>query len=391
MYKRTLSLPQNLDSFFLWGPRQTGKTSLLHKVYPDAVRIDLLSSEAFIKYSREPFRLYEELSALTATGSGDKKPIRVIIDEAQKVPALLDEVHRLIETKKFAFALCGSSARKLKRGHANLLGGRALRFVLNGMTAGEIGEEFDLIRALNHGWLPSIYLSDDPKPRLRAYAMDYLKEEIANEGLVRNLPAFSSFLELAALSDAEQISYSTLARDLGISSPTVKSYFEILTDTLIAETISSYRHRPKRRIELTPKVYFFDVGVVNHLTKRSSLEPGSELFGKAFESWAFHEIKSYRDYYEPDTEISYWKLSTGTEVDFILDRMRVAIEVKASTKIHSDHLKGLRELKIDHPTVKRRMVICLEKTKRTTEDGIEIIPYQEWVLNLEEFLGKSGI
>jgi predicted AAA+ superfamily ATPase len=382
MFKRSIGFPSDFDSFFLWGPRQSGKTSILNVTYPNALRIDLLSSEEFIKYSQSPSRLYEELMALPRGKT--QTPFRIIIDEVQKVPALLDEVQRLIETKRFAFGLCGSSARKLKRGSANLLGGRALRLVLNGLTAEEIGKDFDLIRALNHGYLPSIYLSDAPKPRLRAYVTDYLKEEIAAEGLVRNLPSFSNFLELSALCDTEQLSYSSIARDLGVSSPTVKSYFDILTDTLIATTIPAYRHRPKRRIETSPKIYFFDVGVVNHLTKRPGIEPGSELFGKAFENWVFHELRSYRDYHDPDAEIFYWKLSTGVEVDFIIDRMRTAVEAKATRKIHSDHLKGLRELKIEHPSIKKRMIVCLEKNRRITDDGIEIIPYREWAFCLSE-------
>lgn len=385
MYKRTLSLPHGHASFFLWGARQTGKSSLLSATYPKAKFIDLLSSESFIRYSKNPGLLYEELMAVPV-GKDAKLPLRVVIDEVQKVPTLLDEVHRLIETKRFSFALCGSSARKLKRGHANLLGGRALRFELAGLTAEEMGKEFDLDRTLNHGTLPLIYDEKDAKPFLRAYATDYLKEEIAAEGLVRNLPVFSRFLESAALCDSETLSYSTLARDLGVSSPTIKSYFEILEDTLLTQTIAGYRARPKRRVETAPKVYFFDVGLVGMLARRGRIERKSELFGKAFENWVFHEIHTYKIYKNPDLEIAYWRLSTGVEVDFIIGKMEVAIEAKASSRIHGDHLKGLRELKADHPSIKRRIIVCLEKERRRTEDGIEIIPHDLWALNKEEFL-----
>lgn len=375
MYKRNLVLSEIRESFFLWGPRQAGKSSLLRESLPDAFWVDLLRSDTFVKYQAEPHRLREELSRWP-------KEKWVVIDEVQKAPLLLDEVHWLIENRRLRFALCGSSARKLKRGHANLLGGRALRRELLGLTAHEIGPDFNLERALNHGCLPAIYTSDSPRDKLRSYCADYLKEEIAAEGIVRNLPAFSRFLESAALTDTEQLSFSTLARDLGVSAPTVKNYFEILEDTLIGRMLPTYRLKPKRRLELTPKFYFFDVGVVAQLARRGPVTLGSELFGKAFESWFHHELRAYQAYQNPDLEISYWKTSSGIEVDFILGKMEVAIEVKGTDRVRSDHFKGLRAVTEDYRKIRRKILVCCEDRPRMTEDGIEVLPCRNFLQEL---------
>lgn len=374
MYKRTLDLSKIKTSFFLWGPRQTGKTSLLRANFPDAIWIDLLRSENFVKYQQDSSRLRQELTR--------KKPSEhswIVIDEVQKVPPLLDEVHWLIENHGYRFALCGSSARKLKRGHANLLGGRAIRRELFGLTALELGTHFDLETILNRGFIPNHYLNDDYVDRLRSYGSDYLKEEIFAEGLVRNLPAFSTFLNVASFSDTEQVEFSNIASDVGVSAPTIKSYFEILEDTLIGQFVPAFRKRPKRRIQVSPKFYFFDVGVVNSLAKRKQIEFGSELFGKAFENWVFHELRCFKAYCEPDLDISYWKLSEGREVDFVLNDLECAIEVKSSDKIVDKHLKGLRELKVEHSKVKRRLVVSTEKVSRRTQDGIEILSVQDFI------------
>ena len=203
----------------------------------------------------------------------------------QKVPALLDEVHWLHEHRKIRFALCGSSARKVRRGAANLLGGRAVRYELHGLTAAEIGKDVDLVRLLNHGYLPTHYESDRPERLLASYVGDYLKEEVAAEGLVRNLPVFSAFLNAAALSDGDLVNFANIARDCGVSGHTVKGHFGILEDTLLGRWLPAYTKRPKRRVVAAPKFYFSDVGVVNHLARRGRMQPGGELFGKAFENW----------------------------------------------------------------------------------------------------------
>jgi predicted AAA+ superfamily ATPase len=368
MFTRRLILaPSPTESFFLWGPRQTGKSTLLRATYPDAHWVDLLRSDLYRRYVERPARLREELLALPRTGL-------VVIDEIQKVPDLLDEVHLLIETRGIPFALCGSSARKVRRGHANLLGGRAIRFELHGLVSAELGDRMDLVRLLNHGYTPRHFLSEQPRRLLDAYVSDYLKEEVAAEGLVRNLPAFSGFLSAAALSDAELVNSSSIARDCGVSAPTVREYFQIMVDTLLGRWLPAFTRRPKRRQRLAPKYYFSDVGVVNHLARRGRLEPGSELFGKAFENWLHHELSAWIAYTGTPVDLSYWGLTTGAEVDFILGDMELALEAKAIARVTSDHLKGLRTLKDDHPEVRARWLVCLEDTPRRTDDGILILP-----------------
>lgn len=368
MIQRKLMLPPpGTETFFLWGPRQTGKTTLLRETYPNALWIDLLRTEEFRRYLEHPELLRSEIAYR------DTAPF-IVIDEVQKVPQILDEVHWLHENRGLHFVLCGSSARKVKRGQANLLGGRAIRRELLGLVSTELGSDWDISRMLNHGYFPRMYLSNQPRRLLNAYVADYLKEEVAAEGLVRNLPVFSEFLNVASLSDTELVNFSTIARECGVSSPTVKGHFQILVDTLLGRWLPAYRKRPKRRVIGSPKFYFSDVGVVNFLAKRGRLEPGSELYGKAFENWCFHELCAYNAYTEAFAELSYWRLASGIEVDFIVNDMHVAIEAKATRKITSDHLKGLRHFKTDHPGAKRRIIVCLERKSRLLEDGIEILP-----------------
>ena len=372
MFKRQLSLPAaGKETFFLWGPRQTGKTTLLRAYYPDALWIDLLLADEFRRYLHNPEILREQLATRPAVR-------QVVIDEVQKVPQLLDEAHWLHEHRKIRFALCGSSARKVKRGQANLLGGRAVRYELHGLTAQELGRDFNLTRLLNHGYLPNIYQSDNPRPLLNGYVADYLKEEVAAEGLVRNLPVFSEFLNVAVLSDAELVNFSTIARDCGVSSPSIKGYFKILEDTLLGRWLPAYTRRPKRRVIGAPKFYFADVGMVNHLARRGELHPKSELYGKAFENWIFHELIAHNSYSQAFAELSYWRLTSGMEVDFIVNDMELAIEAKATAKVTADHLRGLRAIKEDQRRIKQRILVCLERTSRRTEDGILILPAGEF-------------
>ena len=375
MFDRALVLPESgSETFFLWGPRQAGKSTLLRQSYPDAHRVDLLQSEVFRRYLEHPEYLRQELAAAPAPAGR-----QIIIDEIQKVPPLLDEVHWMIGNRGLHFALCGSSARKVRRGAANLLGGRAVRYELRGLTAGELGTAFDLSRMLNRGYLPRIYQAARPRRLLDAYVADYLREEVAAEGLVRNLPAFSGFLDAAALSDGEMVNFSNVARECGVSSPTAKAYFEILVDTLLGRWLSAYRRRRKRRVIGAPKFYFADVGVVNRLTRRGELVPGAQLYGKAFENWVHHELSACIEYQEWDLELTYWRLPSGVEVDFVLGDMEVAVEAKASARITRDHLRGLRTLVEEHPGVRRRIVVCLEPGARRTEDGIDILPATEFL------------
>lgn len=375
---RRLSLPRPpRESFFLWGSRQVGKSTWLGHSYPDATFIDLLDTEQQLEYRTRPALLRERLAHL-------HRGSLVVIDEVQKVPALLDEVHWLIEGERLVFALSGSSARKVRRGHANLLGGRALRLEMYGLVSAELGRDFELTRMLNHGYLPRHYLAADSgayaHPRLiKAYVQDYLKEEVLAEALIRSLPAFSAFLSAAALSDGDLVNAANIARDCAVSAPTVREYFQILVDTLLGRWVPAYAKRPKRRVISSPKFYFADVGVVNHLARRGRVEPGGELFGKAFENWICHELHAHREYTGADHDISYWRLPSGIEVDFLLTPAWVAVEAKAVDHPSSDHLRGLRELARDQPAVKRRILVCLERRARRTEDGIEILPYRRFV------------
>jgi uncharacterized protein len=393
MFKRTLHLPPaGTETFFLWGPRQTGKTTILRDTYPTALWIDLLKADEYRRYLQNPERLREEFSLTHITLTFRKvdpqarrrerpkrvAPRQVVIDEVQKVPQLLDEVHWLHEHQGVRFALCGSSARKVKRGAANLLGGRALRYELHGLTAAELGTDFVLDRVLNHGYLPRIYVSEQPQRLLNAYVADYLKEEVAAEALVRTLPVFSEFLNVAALSDAELVNFSTIARACGVSSHTIKQYFQILEDTLLGRWLPGYTKRPKRHVIAAPKFYFADVGVVNYLARRGRLQPGSELYGKAFENWVFHELSAHNAYSDAFAHLSYWRLASGIEVDFVVNDLHAAVEAKATAKVTADHLRGLRNLAQDHPRVAQRVVVCLESKPRRTEDGILILPAREF-------------
>lgn len=378
MFERRLALPApGTETFFLWGPRQTGKSTLLRTTYGDTRWVDLLKADVFRRYVTRPESLREELEA---EPPGPRQ--QIVIDEIQRVPALLDEVHWMIENRGLQFALCGSSARKVRRGAANLLGGRATRYELHGLTASELGRDFDLNRLLEHGYLPRIYESSRPQRLLESYVADYLKEEIAAEGVVRNLPVFSDFLDVAALGDGEIVNFSNIARECGVSSHTTKSHFQILEDTLLGRWLPAYRKRPKRRVIGSPKFYFVDVGVVNRLAKRGALLPGSELYGKAFENWVFHELSAFVSYRDFEGGLSYWRLASGIEVDFVLGDMQLAIEAKSSERITRDHLKGLRSLAEDHPRVGRRIVVSREPRARKTDDGIEILPAATFVKRL---------
>ena len=375
MYFRELKLPVLAKiSFFLWGPRRVGKTSLLRETYPLAPRINLLLNEEFAAYQSRPQLLRERVI--------QNNWKFVVIDEIQKVPQLLDEIHYLIEEHQVVFAMCGSSARKVRSNHANLLGGRAMRFEMTGIVSKELGENFQLHKIINRGYLPSIYDSEDFMQLQKSYCADYLKEEIFAEGLVRKLQPFSRFLEIAAIGDSEVTSFETIARDCGVSAPTVRSYFEILVDTLLGHFLPSFALRPKRRQTISPKFYFSDVGVVNFLAQRGILSPKSELFGKAFENWIHHELRAWLEYHNRPEQLTYWRLSSGAEVDFIVGDMACAIEAKSSEKIHQDHLKGLREIIEDYPTVGRRIVVSLEPISRRTEDGIEILSVPDFLAKL---------
>ncbi len=362
---RTLNLRKELEkkSCFLFGPRQTGKSWLIRHTLKEFRTYNLLDNETYLKLSRSPKRLREELRP---------KERIVIVDEIQKLPTLLDEIHLLIEEYGIHFLLTGSSARKLRRGGVNLLGGRARIRYLHPFTYAELGNEFDLMRAVNHGLLAPIYFSEDPQGDLEAYVGTYLKEEIAAEGLTRNVPAFSRFLEVAALCNGKLINYAKISNDAQVARSTVQEYFQILKDTLLAWEVSAWQKSRKRRPITTPKSYFFDPGVVRFLQNRNLLKKGSPEFGEALEAYLFHELKAYTNYRSAG-DVCYWRSASGFEVDFIVADT-TAVEVKASKTIGSQDLKGLRALE-EEKGLKHHIVVSLEETPRTV-NKIRILPWQ---------------
>ncbi len=371
-----LKLPPR-TSAFLWGPRRVGKSFWIRQSFPDAALIDLLKSDVFQEYASRPALLRERFAG--------KRGV-VVIDEVQKVPALLDEVHWLIENTRLSFLLSGSSARKLRRGHANLLAGRARRRQLVPFIRREVGE-FDLERAMTTGFLPPHFFSREPSEELRAYVGDYLREEIAAEALVQNLPAFSEFLRVAALTSSELINYTNVARETGVSAKVVRTYFDILEDTYLGFRIPPWRRAKQRRLIETEKFYLFDVGVANHLARRTP-RLGSPDFGKSFEHYVLMELRGYQVYRQPDLEIAFWRTAAGQEVDFVLGDMRVAIEVKAGKRVHDGDLRGLRTL-AEESRVRRRLVVCLEDEPRRLSDGIEVVPWRQFLERLWD--GDLGV
>ncbi|HCU24680.1 MAG TPA: AAA family ATPase, partial [Deltaproteobacteria bacterium] len=306
---------------FLWGPRQVGKSTLLQQQFPKAKFYDLLNTEKKTQFLLEPSRLRQEILS--------QKPRQVVLDEIQKVPALLDEVHWCVENTATQFILCGSSARKLKRGAANLLGGRAWRFELFPLTSQELRKDFDLLRALNHGLLPHHYLMDRPERSLSAYVLDYLAEEIQAEALVRNVPSFARFLQAATLTHGHLLNYANVARDCGVSPKTVREYYQILEDTLLGHSLEPWRRSRQRRLIETSKFYFFDVGLVRALTGMRKIQEGTEEFGRQFEHFLIEEIRAYLSYREIHLPLSFWRTSTQLEVDLIVGDMESAIEFKS--------------------------------------------------------------
>ena len=370
MYRRILDLTRLLEkkSFFLFGPRGTGKTTLVRHTLTDVTMIDLLEIRTYREYLRNPSILSEQIT----------KPV-VVIDEVQKLPEILDEVHRLIERKRLTFLLTGSSARKLKRGGANLLAGRAWWAELFPLTSREI-PDFDLLTYLNRGGLPYIYPSDDYFEEQRAYAALYLKEEIQNEALTRKIAHFSEFLDLIALSNGEEISYQSVAGDCGVSANSIKNYIQILEDTLLAFQLKAFTKTRKRKAISRSKLYLFDVGITNSLTNRGEIRPASELFGKTFEHFIVLEVRAFLSYARKNVEMYYWRSTSRFEVDLILAD-RWAIEIKGTTSITDKHLKGLRALK-EEGNILNFAVVSLDQNERKTADDITVFPWKIFLQRL---------
>jgi len=368
--KRLVDLNVLLDkkSHFLLGPRQTGKTFLIHRTLKNVRVYDLLDSEIYLALSRNPGRISEELQPQDRI---------VVIDEIQRLPELLNEVHRLIETRGIRFLLTGSSARKLRRGGINLLGGRARTKYLHPLTYKELNGHFDLFLAIERGLIPSIYFSDDPRADLQAYAGAYLQQEILAEGATRNIPAFSRFLRVAAFCNATIVNFTNVANDAQVARTTVYEYFEILKDTLILYELPAWRKSKKRKPLASSKYYFFDVGAVAVLQERK-FRAGTPEFGEAFETYLMHELKSYSDYISGE-QLSYWRSTSGFEVDFIIGD-HTALEVNAKKNLSPNDIKSLRML-AEEGKLKRYICVSMEPRMRKV-DNIVILPYREFLESL---------
>lgn len=386
-YQRYLKmkLPKGQSTFF-WGARKTGKSFYLKRHFPQSVYYDLLQTDQYFRFLKEPHLLREEVLALNK----EALSYPIIVDEIQKIPPLLDEVHWLIENSNAYFILCGSSARKLKRQGVNLLGGRAWRYEFYPLIYPEI-TNFDLLRALNYGLIPSHYLASNWQKTLQAYIYDYLEEEIKAEGLARNLASFAQFLDVAAFSNGETLNYSNIARDCGIDSKCVKEYYQILTDTLLGYPLLPYSDRWKREnLVATPKFYFFDVGVVTRLLKREIPELKGTDAGRAFEHYLLMELWAYRGLNDKEFDITFWRTNTGLEVDFVLGKGEIAIEVKIGDSVKSADIHGLIAFQKAYQP-KRAIVVNTSPRPRkmTLSDGntIDVIP---WNIFLDE-LWKGNI
>ena len=363
------------DSMFLWGPRQTGKSTLLKQLFPDAPYYDLLKSEVYALYKMKPSRLRDECMMM-------EEGEIVIIDEVQKIPELLDEVHWLMVNRGIHFILCGSSARKLKRSGANLLGGRAIRKTLHPLVSAEI-PDFDIDKAVNVGMLPRHYLASSPAKRIQAYVGDYLQQEVIAEALVRNLDSFTRFMEVAAISDGEMVNYTKIASECGVSSKTVKEYFVILQETLLGYMLPAYTKTVKRRVQVAPKFYYFDVGITNYLLHRDPLRRGTAEYGHAFEHLIVQEVMAYMDYSESMKGLSFWHTQNNAyEVDLVVGNAEVALEIKSSNNVTTSHLKGLKAFGEEHPDCKL-IVVSLEERPRMM-NGVEIWPAQTFLKRLWE-------
>ena len=375
MYDRILELPRE-QTVFLWGARKTGKSTLLRRQFSDSARFDFLDTRLLVEFTRAPWILAERIRAHAMRANP------VILDEVQKVPSVLDEVHRLIETEGLNFVLCGSSARKLKRGRANLLGGRAWRFQLHPLAWPEV-PEFDLLKALNRGLIPQHYDAENYRRSLAGYADDYLKEEVFDEGLTRNVAAFSRFFDALGFCEGEILNYSNVARDCGVDSKTVREYFQILVDTLLGVFLEPFSRRRSRAIVTrAPKFYLFDVGVAGHLAGRRISRTAGPEFGRALERFVLMELLAYRTYRERDFPVRYWRTKSGLECDFVLGRDgETVIEVKGSARLRPDDLRAMQAY-VDEHRPRTAVVVCNESAPRRTRDGIMVLPWERFLERL---------
>ena len=377
--ERSLDLPWSPNPLsgsaaaFLWGPRQTGKTTLLRQRFPDARFYDLLDSTLSASLSVTPRLLREEILAAA--------PPVVVIDEIQKVPGLLEEVHWLLENTATRFLLCGSSARTLRRKARNLLGGRAVEHHLFPLTSLEL-PDLDLDRYFHHGGLPAHYLAEDPASRLKAYVNAYIREEIIEESATRNVPAFARFLQVVAVTHGQQMNYANIARETGVSASTVRAYYQILNDTRLGYTLEPWRKSVRRRLVETAKYYLFDVGVARALHPAlPAIAEGSDLYGRAFEQFLIGEVRAYLSYSRKDHPLTFWRTHSGFEVDLIVGDMELALEFKSGRRLREADLRGLRALHEERPPARSVVVAGIDEPRRT-DDGIEVMPWRVFCAQL---------
>jgi predicted AAA+ superfamily ATPase len=383
MYTRLLKKPLVLNkSFFLFGPRGTGKTTWLKKNLPDSLYFDLLETNLYLRLNAHP----ENLEQLIPPGYEKW----VIIDEVQKVPILLNEIHRLIEKYKYRFILTGSSARSLRKKGVNLLAGRALTFHMYPLTTVELGQDFNLRKSLQYGHLPAVSEQPDPAAYLNSYITTYLREEVLQEGLTRNLGDFSRFLETASFSQGSLLNISEVAREVSLDRKKVESYYLILEDLLLADRIPVFTKRAKRRLVVHPKLYFFDVGVYRTLRPMGPLDAPEEVGGISLETLCYQELKAINEYYDFNYTLFYWRTSNNVEVDFILYGVNglLAIEIKSNRSFSNKDLASLKAFRVDYPEA--RLFLFYGGQYKEYIDDIRIIPVEEALKNLPDILANRG-
>jgi predicted AAA+ superfamily ATPase len=377
MYSRLLQSPTR-QSFFLFGPRGVGKTAWVRQQFAGALYFDLLDHPVYTQLLAAPSRL------------GDQIPVGyedwVVVDEVQRVPELLNEVHRLIETRRLRFALTGSSARKLRRRGVNLLAGRAVTRHMHPLTALELGSDFDLARALRWGCLPLAVTSENPQDYLNSYAATYLREEVQQESLTRNIGAFGRFLEAASFSQGSILNMAAVARECAVSAKVVEDYFSILEDLLIAVRLPSFTRRAKRRVVAHPKFYYFDAGVFQAIRPRGPLDAPEQIHGPALETLFLQQVRSINDYFNLGYRLHYWRTAAGDEVDFVLygERGLRAFEVKMAQRIRPDDLRSLLRFRADFPEA--RAYLLHSGTRAWHDRGVEVIPFGDCVASLDQRL-----
>ena len=377
MYPRLLQPPPK-QSFFLFGTRGVGKTAWAHQQFPDALFFDLLDHQTYTQLLAAPQRL------------GDRIPQGhkgwVVVDEVQRVPELLNEVHRLIESRRLRFVLTGSSARKLRRRGVNLLAGRALTRRMHPLTALELGKDFDLKRALRWGCLPLACTSENPQDYVNSYAASYLREEVQQEGFARNISAFGRFLEAASFSQGSVLNMAAVARECAVSAKVVEDYFSILEDLLIAVRVPVFTKRAKRRLIAHPKFFYFDAGVFQAIRPRGPLDAPEQIHGAALETLFLQQARALNDYRDLGYRLHYWRTSTGDEVDFVLygERGLRAFEVKMAHRVRPDDLRGLLRFREDFPRAKAHLLYL--GNRRWHDRGVEVLPFTDCVTQLEHWL-----